>query len=108
MHIENYVSRGKSKNEISFTLESEWKVALTLIMVGIVFFVGIFWVILSFGKVSDRADRDMRIICNEEFSYSNFVGQNLPKLSTEDKNSELSPVSRSSSKLLSRSPLVEP
>ena len=74
--------------------------ALTLIMVGIVFFVGIFWVILSFCKRSDRrADRDMRIICNEELSSSDFVGQNLPKLSTEDKNSELLPVSQSSSRL---------
>ena len=81
---------------------------LTLIMVGIVFFVGIFWVILSFGKVSDRADRDMRIICSEEFSSSDFVGQNLTKLSTEDKNSELSPVPQSSSRLPTRSPLVEP
>ena len=82
--------------------------ALTLIMVGIVFFVGIFWVILSFGKVSDRADRDMRIICDEEFSSSDFVGQNLPKLSTEDKNSELLPVPQSSSRLPTRSPHVEP
>ena len=82
--------------------------ALTLIMVGIVFFVGIFWVILSVCKISDRADRDMRIICNEEFLSSDFVGQNRPKLSTEDKNSELLPGSQSSSKLHSRSPLVEP
>ena len=82
--------------------------ALTLIMVGVVLFVGIFWVILSFGKVSDRADRDMRIICNEEFSSSDFVGQNLPKLSKEDKNSELLIVPQSSSRLPTRSPLVEP
>jgi len=88
------VIRGESKNEISFTLESEGKVILTLIMVGIIFFIGISWVILSFGKVSDRADRDMRIICNEEFSSSNSVGQKLPKLSTEGKNSKFSPGSQ--------------
>jgi hypothetical protein len=77
-------------------------------MVGIVFFVGIYWVILSFGKGIDRADRDMRIICNEEFSSSDFIRQNRPKLSTEDKNSEALQVSQSSSKRDSRSPLVEP
>ena len=81
---------------------------LTLIMVGIVFFVGISWVVLSFCKISDRADRDMRIICNEEFSYSDSFGKNLPKLSTKDKNSELLPEHQSSSRLPIRSPLVEP
>ena len=80
---------------------------LTIIMVGIVFFVGIFWVILSFDKVRDRADRDMRIICNEEFSYSNHVRKNLPKLSTEGKKSKVPPVPQSSPRRPTRSSHVE-
>ena len=81
---------------------------LTLILVGIVFFVGISWVILSFNKLSDRADREMRIICNEEFPNSGVDRQNLPNRSTKNKNSEVLPKPQSLSRRPIRSPLIDP
>jgi hypothetical protein len=102
------VIRNESIDGISFTIESEEKMVLTLIIIGLVFFVGIYWVVLSFGKGNDRADRDMRIICNEEFSNSDIVGQNQTKLSTENKNSDLPSKLQPSSRLLGRSSFAEP
>ena len=61
---------------------------LILIIAGIVLYVVILLVILVFCRISARADRDMRIICNGELSYSNSEGQNLLELTTEDKDSE--------------------
>ena len=61
---------------------------LILIFVGIVLYIFILLVILAFCRISARADRDMRKICNGELSYSNSEGQNILKLTTEDKKSE--------------------
>ena len=61
---------------------------MILIVVGIVLYILILLVILAFCRISARADRDKRIICNGELSYAGSEGQNLLKLKTEDKDSE--------------------
>ena len=58
---------------------------MILIIVGIVLYAGMLLDILAFRKMSARADRNMRIVCYGELSYSNFVEQNLLKFTTEDK-----------------------
>ena len=59
---------------------------LFLIIIGIVLYLFISLVILAFCRISARADRDMRVICEGELSYSNEEGQNTLKIKTDDKD----------------------
>ena len=64
-------------------------------MIGIALYVGIFLFILAFCKIGARADKNMRMICNGDFIYSDLEGHNSLNLKTEDKKSKLMPVPQS-------------
>ena len=58
---------------------------MLIIIMGIFFYLAILLVVLAFCKTSARADRDMRLICKGELSYSNAEGRNTLKLTIDDR-----------------------